>query len=87
MLKIQKFGASWCGPCKMLNPVLDELKVELDGVVEFESVDVDVEPEKAAEAGVMSVPTVFFVKDDEVVDKFVGYFPKDAIAARIKAQI
>jgi len=86
MLKVLKFGAPWCGPCKMLNPVLDELKEEMTDV-EFESVDVDVDQDKAIEFGVMSVPTVFFIKDGETVDKFVGYLPKEVIKEKIEAHL
>lgn len=87
MLKVRKFGAPWCGPCKMLNPVLDELKEDLEGIVEFESIDVDVDQEKAIEAGVMSVPTVFIIKDGETVDKFTGYLPEQVIRGKIEAHL
>jgi thioredoxin 1 len=84
MLQVLKFGAPWCGPCKMLNPVIDELKEEMTNV-EFESVDVDQDPGKAAEYGVMGIPRVFIIKDGEKVEDFTGFKPKDVIKELIEA--
>ncbi len=77
-IKVQKFGADWCGPCKMLDPILKELDQERQDV-DFEFVDVEEEPELAAEKGVMGVPRVFIYKDNELIDEFTGFRPKEFI--------
>ena len=87
MLKVLKFGAPWCGPCKMLNPVLDELQEELVGKVEFESVNVDEDPAKAGQYGVMGVPRVMIFKDGEKVEDFSGFKPKEVIEELIEAHL
>ena len=87
MIKVLKFGAVWCNPCKMLNPVLDELKEELAGKVEFESVDVEEKPEVAGKYGVMGVPRVLIFKDGEKVEDFSGFKPKEVIEELIEAHL
>ena len=67
------FYAEWCGPCKMLGPVLEDLDLNVI------KVDVDKHNELAIENGVMSVPTVFIYKDGKVVDKFIGFRSKEDI--------
>lgn len=80
MLKVTKYGAPWCGPCKMLDPVLHELQDEFKEV-EFEFIDIDTDEgaNKAAEAGVMGIPRVFFEKDGETVEDINGFVPKGAL--------
>lgn len=73
------FFADWCGPCKMLIPVLESLDNEYPDV-DFIKVNVDAESNLAREMGIMSIPAVYFFKDGELKDKFVGYQP----AAKIK---
>ena len=70
------FWASWCGPCKMLTPTVEELSKEYDGKVVVAKVNVDEEPELAMRYGVMSIPTVFLMKDGQVVDNSIGVRPK-----------
>ena len=70
--------ATWCGPCKMLRPVLEELSEE-HNEVKFVSVDVDEESEIAMKYGVSSIPCLVFLKNGEEVDRSVGFRPKDAI--------
>ena len=72
------FHATWCGPCKVLSPILEELSDEVDGV-EFVKLDVDQHPEIAGANGVMGVPTVVMLKDGEVKERFVGVQPKEII--------
>jgi len=86
-LHVLKFGADWCGPCKMLNPVLDELKEELEGKVEFKSVNVDEDPATAGQYGVMGVPRVMIFKDGEKVEDFSGFKPKEVIEELIEAHL
>lgn len=71
-LAIVDFFATWCGPCKMLTPIIDKLAEEFDGKVKIAKVDIDESPELAQEYKVMSVPTVIFVKNGEVVETLIG---------------
>lgn len=82
MLEVVKFRADWCQPCKRLAPIIDELKQEFPDVT-FRDVDVDAQPDEAAKYGVMSLPTLVFIKDGQVVDRQVGAYPKPQIVAAI----
>jgi thioredoxin 1 len=73
------FYATWCGPCKMLSPVVDEVAEELAGKLEFIKVNVDENIELAARYGVMTIPTVMIFKNGEQVAKSVGFSPKDEV--------
>ena len=75
------FWASWCGPCKMLAPVIDDLAGKYEGKALVGKVNVDDEPELAARFGVMSIPTVIFFKDGVEVDRKVGVMPAAAYTA------
>lgn len=77
------FYATWCGPCKMLAPVIDEIAQENDDL-KVTKIDVDKNPELAAEYSVMSVPTVFIKKDDKIINSFNGYQPKETIEELLK---
>ena len=76
------FHATWCGPCKVLSPILEELNDEIEGV-EFVKLDVDQHPQIAGQNQVMGVPTVVILKDGEVKDRFVGVQPKEVIKEKI----
>jgi thioredoxin 1 len=82
MIKIIRFTASWCGPCKMLAPIFGEIQNEVSGV-SFETVDVDINKSKASQYSVSSVPTVIIEKDGQVVNRFSGVKPKNAIISLI----
>lgn len=73
------FWAPWCGPCKMIAPVLEEVSSEIGDKAKVVKVDVDENQETAAKFGVMSIPTLIVLKDGEVVDKVVGFQPKEAL--------
>ena len=79
------FWATWCGPCRMLAPVIEELAEQYDGRVTVGKVDVDEEPALAAQFGVSSIPTVVLIKDGKTVQTLVGYRPKAAFEAAIDA--
>ena len=83
-LVLVDFWATWCGPCKMIAPVLEELAPEIEGKAEIVKVDVDQNQATASEYGIMSIPTLVLFKDGELVDKVVGYQPKEALAAFIE---
>ncbi|WP_019242843.1 MULTISPECIES: thioredoxin [Bacillus] len=83
-LVLADFWAAWCGPCKMIAPVLEELDSEMSDTVKIVKVDVDANPETAGNFGVMSIPTLILFKNGEVVDKVVGFQPKEALAELVK---
>lgn len=79
------FWAPWCGPCKMVGPVIDELAGEYEGKVIIGKCDVDENSDLPAEFGIRSIPTVLFFKDGKLVDKQVGSAAKSVYAAKIEA--
>ena len=78
------FYADWCGPCKMLSPVLDELAAEYSDRARFCKVNVDDEPELSARFGIASIPTLIFFKNGEILKKTVGYREKDELEETLK---
>ncbi len=76
------FTAMWCGPCKMLEPVIDQLSLEWEGKAKFVKLDVDDNSSLAVQYGVMGVPTLILFVDGKPVQRVSGYQPKDRIVAR-----
>lgn len=72
------FWATWCGPCKMQSPVIEQLSQEMDDV-KFTSVDVDQNQDLAKELGIMAIPTLIIKKDGKIVDRLTGYTPKEKL--------
>ena len=77
------FWAEWCGPCKAIAPVLDELGAELDGRMTIAKVNVDESPELAQEFGIRSIPTLLVFKNGEVADKMVGSLSKTQLQEKL----
>ena len=77
------FWAAWCGPCRMVGPIIDELSNEYDGKAVIGKVDVDSNQEFAAKYGVRNIPTVLLFKDGELIDRKVGVSPKQVYAEAI----
>ena len=84
---IVDFYADWCGPCKMLAPVFQELAKDMDGTAKFVKVDVDNTQDIAARFQVSSIPTVAILKNGKEVDRIIGFMPKQAIEAKIKQYV
>ena len=82
---VMDFWAPWCGPCKMVGPIIDELATEYEGKVIIGKCDVDENGDVAAEYGIRNISTVLFFKNGELVDKQVGSAPKSAYVAKIEA--
>ncbi|MCP3894663.1 MULTISPECIES: thioredoxin [Bacteroides] len=78
------FWAPWCGPCKMVGPIIEELATEYEGQVIIGKCDVDENTELPAEYGIRNIPTVLFFKDGAMVDKQVGAVAKSAFIEKIK---
>lgn len=78
------FYADWCGPCKMLAPVLEEVAESVNGSAKIIKVDVDTMPELAAQFNVRSIPAIFILKDNETVDQFVGVQSKETFINAIR---
>lgn len=78
------FWASWCGPCKALAPILEEVDAQLAGTVKVAKINIDEEEELAAQFRVMSIPTLLLFKNGEVVNKSVGLAPKEEVVAFAK---
>ena len=79
--------AEWCGPCRMLTPIIEELYTEYDGKAVIGKLNVDENPEVSAKYGVRSIPTLLIFKNGELVDKQVGVVPKSALAKKLDAQM
>ncbi len=75
--------APWCGPCKMLEPTIDQIAEEMDGSIKVAKLNVDENPKTAAKFGIMSIPTILIFKDGKPVDALVGVQPKAAIEKRL----
>ena len=81
------FWAEWCGPCRMVGPVVEELSKDYDGKAVVGKVNVDNNPNISMQFGIRNIPTILFFKDGKVVDKQVGAVPKAVLAGKLDAQL
>ena len=81
------FWAEWCGPCRVVGPVVEELANDYDGKVVIGKVNVDHNSELSAKYGIRNIPTIIFIKDGEVDDKSVGASPKNILEEKIEAML
>ncbi len=82
------FWAEWCGPCKMIAPLVDAVSTEVEGVAKVGKVDVDTEKELAVKYGIQSIPTILFFKDGEVRDTVIGAnLTQDGLRDKLKALV
>ena len=86
-LMMVDFWADWCGPCKMLSPVIESIGGQYEGKVLVGKVNVDEEPELARRFGVMNIPTVVFLKNGQEFDRKVGVMPPQAFTAVLDANL
>ena len=86
-LVIVDFWATWCGPCRMLSPLLDEVEAEMEDKVVVVKVNVDDADEIAMRYRIMSIPTLLFFKNGQMVDRSVGAMPKSALVDKINANL
>ncbi|MBR5322747.1 MAG: thioredoxin [Clostridia bacterium] len=77
------FWATWCGPCRMLSPIVDEIANEVEGKAKVGKINVDEQPDLAQQFGIMSIPTLVFMKNGEIVAKEVGVRSKQAILDKL----
>lgn len=86
-LAVVDFWAEWCGPCRMVGPIIEELATEYAGKVAIGKVDVDQNPEISMKYNVRNIPTILVLKNGEIVEKQVGVTTKKALADKIEAHL
>ncbi|MFW6378712.1 MAG: thioredoxin [Nanoarchaeota archaeon] len=77
------FWAPWCGPCKMMGPVFEELSGDYEGKVKFTKLNTEDHPQLAGQFGIQGIPTLLVMKDGEEIDRIVGFAPKDMLKQKI----
>ncbi|MCX6212743.1 MAG: thioredoxin [Bacteroidetes bacterium] len=86
-LTVIDFWAEWCGPCRAIGPVIEELATQYEGKVNIGKVNVDVNPTLSMNFGITSIPAILFVKGGQVVDKQIGAVPKAVLDKKIQAHL
>lgn len=87
MITLIDFYADWCGPCKVMSPIFDEIKPNYEGKVEFKKVDVEADNASASQFGVMSIPTFVILKDGKEIDRKTGAMPKDVLTGWLDSNL
>jgi thioredoxin 1 len=85
MVELLDFYADWCGPCKIMDPIIHELSSDWGEKVKITKIDVDTEQEKSMQFGVMSIPTYVIMKDGQEVDRLIGSVPKQTLKSKIES--
>jgi len=86
-LAVVDFWATWCGPCRMVAPILDQLAAEYNGKLKVTKLDVDANPSTAMRFNVRSIPTILFFKNGKLVDTIIGALPKAKLEAKIQQHL
>ncbi len=86
-LNVIDFWAEWCGPCRAIGPVIEELSKEYAGKVKIGKINVDVNPNTSVNYGITSIPAILFIKDGKVVDKQIGAVPKSVLDKKIQSHL
>jgi thioredoxin 1 len=86
-LSLVDFWAAWCGPCRMVAPIVEQLATDYKGQLKVGKVDVDANQRTAAQFGIRSIPTILFFKDGQLVDNVVGAVPKPVLEQKIKTHL
>ena len=81
------FTAVWCGPCKMVDPIIKQLAVEWDGKAKVVKCDADQNPDLITRLGIMGIPTIMMFKDGNMVERITGYKPKDQLVAKFQPHL
>lgn len=81
------FWAEWCGPCRMVSPIVEQIATEYEGKAVIGKLNVDHNPNVSAQFGIRNIPTILFMKDGKVVDKQVGAVPKGVLVEKLEAQM
>ena len=87
MKQIIYFSAEWCGPCRMVGPIIEEMHKEYDGKAVIGKVNVDFNPGVASQFGIRNIPTILFIKNGEIIDKQVGAAPKNLFTSKLDAML
>jgi thioredoxin 1 len=86
-LTVVDFWAEWCGPCRAIGPVIEELSKEYDGKINVGKVNVDHNPNLSVNYGITSIPAILFIKGGQIVDKQIGAVPKSVLDKKIQAHL
>jgi thioredoxin 1 len=86
-LTVVDFWAEWCGPCRAIGPVIEELAKDYDGKIQVGKVNVDVNPNLSVNYGITSIPAILFIKGGQIVDKQIGAVPKSVLDKKIQAHL
>lgn len=79
------FWAPWCGPCKILGPILEQIAPEYDGKILISKINIDINPDMATKFGITGIPAILIFKNGEIVERHTGLLPKDALKTKIDA--